>query len=151
MVKTSGEIGGVEIDSVLPLQYLPASLLQIREYCGDAVMWGLFKHYSGQRLAVPRHLPDPEHQLVICLGLEGVKLLVKFFGGEVIIIPVCDAAKRRLRDESVRAMVKAGRSINDVAQQVGLTYRQVQHIAKGVASSIEVKSANLDLFNLSGL
>lgn len=151
MVETSGEeISEIEIENALGLllRYFPPGFLEVRSYCGDVVMWGLFKHYAGQRLVVPRNMPDPHHQLIVCLGLEAVMKLVECFGGEVINVPVCDAAKRWLRDESVRKMVKAGLSINQVVAKVGLTYRQVQRIAQGVLPDEEPLTGSFDLFDL---
>ena len=56
MVEAACESGGSDGGVDLPLRYLPAGFLTIREYCGDAVMWGLFTKFSGERVAPLRRL-----------------------------------------------------------------------------------------------
>ena len=135
--------GNEKVDELLPLRFLPPGFLKVREYCGDAVLWGLFKGFAGMRVAVPRQVPGNDHELCLVLGVDGARALVGAFGGEVINVPVCDAARRRLRDESIRARVWAGASVNAVAHEVGLTYRQVQVICK---RDLREEQLNYDLF-----
>ena len=145
MVEAACESGGSEIGVELPLRYFPAGFLTIREYCGDAVMWGLFTKFSGARVSVPKKFPGGEHSLSLHLGVEGCAALVAAFGGSVINVPKCDAAKRALRDASIRARLAAGEHVNALAAEFGLTYRQVQKIGRGVL--VEPAAVNFDLFD----
>ncbi len=110
-------------------------------------MWLLFKGFAGMRVVVPKKMPDLQHALCVELGEDGCRRLVASFGGEVINVPVCDAAKRRLRDESIRDLIATGVTVNDLANRFGLTYRQVQAIARGVAGPEVQVIVNFDLFD----
>ena len=145
MVEAACESGGSESVVDLPLRYFPAGFLTIREYCGDAVMWGLFTKFSGERVAVPKKFPGGDHSLSLNLGAEGCAKLVSAFGGSVINVPKCDAAKRALRDASIRARLGRGEHVNAIASEFGLTYRQVQKIGRGVLA--ESPALNFDLFD----
>lgn len=145
MVEATCESGGSESVVDLPLRYFPAGFLTIREYCGDAVMWGLFAKFSGERVSVPKKFPGGDHSLSLNLGAEGCAKLVAAFGGSVINVPKCDAAKRSIRDASIRARLSAGAHVNALAAEFGLTYRQVQKIGRGVF--VEPAVQNYDLFD----
>ena len=121
-------------------RYLPQTLLQIAEFCGEELFWKIWGHYAGCRLHVPK---KPSDQLVQLLGADGALQFCHCFGGESLSIPKGDAAKRAVRDASIRADDLAGFSENALVKKYGLTYRQIQTITR----SNPVKSGNLDIFD----
>ena len=146
MVEASGS-GEEVVGSELPLRYLPPGFLTVRDLCGDEVLWGLYRFFAGMRVMVPRKMPGEDHELVVALGVEGCRVLIKAFAGEVVVVPKCDSARRRLRDEAIRELIFRGESVNRVAHEMGLTYRQVQTICKGGPGKGLPVERNLDLFD----
>lgn len=125
----------------LPRHLLPASLLQLADYCGDDVMWALWDSHGGGHLRIPLRY-DAAHPLNARLGPVGFARLVDSFGGEILTIPRADAARRAVRDALIRQGRAAGRTLFELARQYQLTERQITTICRARDSPI----VNGDLF-----
>ncbi|NJA04185.1 hypothetical protein HC024_00290 [Methylococcaceae bacterium WWC4] len=116
-------------DAELPIQYLPESLRRIAEYCGWDVMWAVWEHYAGCRVAVPAKL-DAAGELPQVLGAHMAAKLISAFAGELLFIAKADAAKRAVRDIAIRHDAAQGAKMDELVRRYKLTYRQIQTITR---------------------
>lgn len=126
----------------LPKHLLPASLLQIAEYCGEDTMWTVWGAFGGGRFFVPEHV-TPEHRLSDLLGYAVACKFCETFGGELLTIPKADAAKRAVRNQMIRQAKAEGLDNFTLARRYNLTDRQIMEICKAE----EPVSVNCDLFD----
>ncbi|HEY8037961.1 MAG TPA: Mor transcription activator family protein [Methylobacter sp.] len=130
--------------SDLPRHLLPASLLEIAEYCGDEVMWKLWSAYGGMRVSVPVHM-IPEHPLSQLLGYPAACQLSEVFGGaEPLTIVKAEAARRAVRNEMIRQDHREHMSMHNLVRKYGLTERQLSTII----NAVEPLMLNMDLFEI---
>lgn len=130
--------------SELPRHLLPASLLEIAEYCGDDTMWKIWGAYGGMRLSVPINM-TPEHSLSQLLGYEAACQFSKVFGGaEPLRIARAEAARRAVRNEMMRQDHREGMSFANLVRKYELTERQISTII----NAVEPVRLNMDLFEI---
>jgi len=125
----------------LPRHLLPASLLQIADYCGEAVMWAIWSEYGGGHLSVPVQA-TPAHSLSQLLGFAAACRFCQAFGGELLTIPKAEAAKRAVRNERIRQDRREGLDNFSLCRKYGLTERQIIAICQAE----EPVMFNMDLF-----
>lgn len=126
----------------LPKHLLPASLLQIAEYCGEATMWAIWRAYGGGHLSVPLQAA-PEHGLSQLLGYPAACQFCLAFGGELLNIPKGESARRTVRNERIREDRRAGMDNFGLCRKYGLTERQISAICQ----TDNPQGPNLDLFD----
>ncbi|MDI1278061.1 Mor transcription activator family protein [Methylobacter sp.] len=130
--------------SELPRHLLPASLLEIADYCGDDTMWKIWSAYAGMRLSVPMTM-TPEHPLSQLLGYAAACQLSQAFGGaEPLTIARAEAARRAVRNEMMRQDHREGMSHCHLVRKYGLTDRQISTII----NAVEPLMLNMDLFEI---
>jgi len=128
--------------SELPKHLLPASLLQIAEYCGETTMWAIWSAYGGGHLSVPMQV-SPDHALSQLLGYVAACKFCQAFGGELLSIPKAEAAKRAVRNVRIRQERLEGQDNFSLCRKYGLTERQIITICQ----ADEVPVLNMDLFD----
>jgi hypothetical protein len=78
-------------------------------------------------LYVPQRL-KPDHQLVQILGWQDAQRMVREFGGMILQPSNCNHLHRRFRNATIHRLAADGQSIQDIAESVQLTARQVRNI-----------------------
>lgn len=130
--------------SELPRHLLPASLLDIAEYCGDDVMWKVWSAYGGCRVSVPSVM-TPEHSLSQLLGYaDACKLSTAFGGAEPLTIAKAETARRAVRNEMIRQDHREHMSMCNLVRKYDLTDRQISTII----NTVEPLMLNMDLFEI---
>lgn len=126
--------------SDIPRHLLPASLLTIAEYCGDAVMWKVWEHWGGGHLHVPRRY-HPEHPVSQALGPELAPRFIAAFGDELLFIPRASSARLHVRNSLIRARRAEGWTLFRLAREFDMTERHIVTICQAAAPGV-----NNDLF-----
>lgn len=121
-------------ESRLPLHLLPATLREIAEYCGETVMWTIWRHYGGGHLSVPKN-PGPEHKLSELLGIAEARKFCEIYGGDILTIAKAQAAQRAVRDALIR-QERLELDLFSLARKYGLTERQVMTICNKAAEPL---------------
>ncbi|MEX2524478.1 MAG: Mor transcription activator family protein [Gammaproteobacteria bacterium] len=116
-------IAVTEIDDDL----LPDSLKPIADLIGLPATISLVESYGGVRIYIPRS-PGEDHPLVQRIGLEAAESLARIYDGEPVELPMASAALRDARDRELLRRADEGCSINALAQEFGLSRRQVFRI-----------------------
>ena len=125
----------------LPMHLLPPSLRQIAEFCGDEVMWDIWRHYAGGHLSVPKTV-TADHHLAQTLGPANAFKFCQAFGGELMNIPKAEAAKRAVRNAFIKADKAVGLDNFTLCRKYNLTERQISTICQGGQMQID----NYDIF-----
>lgn len=124
---------------------LPRSLRLIADYCGDACMYAVWRHYGGIHLYVPERCAVT-HPLVETLGAAHAQALVTAFPGETLYIAKFDAVakvQRATRDQAMLAQRRQGWTLATIARYHQLTERQVINIINAGERPVP----QLDLFS----
>lgn len=112
---------------------LPKSLQLIADYCGEDVMWAVWKHYSGIHLSIPQRV-DGDHELTQTLGIVYAMRLCKVLGGETIgYIAKFDQTQKAeiaARNQNIQQQRQQGYSLARLARLYDLSERQIQNILK---------------------
>lgn len=94
-------------------------------------------------LYVPKRMPA-DHQLVRLLGYEAAEKLRRHFGGEILQPSNCNVVYRKARNENARRMAADGMPIQQIADILELTPRQVRNIlAESPPEEIAASNDNL--------
>ncbi len=131
------------MSSQLPRHLLPESLLQIADYCGDDIMWKVWKHYGGGRLYIPAQV-SPDHELSELLGFADACLLCQAFPGENMRIDKAQEAQNYVRDTLIRQAKDGGVRNIELVRRFRLSDRRIQQIK----AMDESASMNFDVFEL---
>lgn len=78
-------------------------------------------------LYIPKRLPA-DHDLVKLLGWEDADKLRRHFGGEILQPSNCRVVYRKARNANARRMAAEGMPINQIADILDLTPRQVRNV-----------------------
>lgn len=81
-------------------------------------------------LYVPKRL-KPDHKLVQLIGWPTADKLVRHFGGEILQPSNCRCVVRAQRNERIRDLAANDNNPQQIAEQVGLSERQVRNILVG--------------------
>lgn len=110
------------------LDLLPGVLREIADLIGLPATLILVEAYGGVRLYVPYKVPA-DHPLALLIGLSAAEKLAEVFGGsEHFDIPRAVAIARQARNRKLREDRTTGMSHRNLAQQYGMTERQVRNI-----------------------
>lgn len=100
------------------------------------------KRYGGQRVFIPRTLPQsPDHWLMREFGPELAAALVRYFDGAHVEVPLLSSVERLLRDNAVRAdfddLCAEGNPdpVRTLVERYGLTQRYLRKVLKSSAST----------------
>lgn len=86
----------------------------LRAYFDETTVSLLVEAFGGQELLIPsKESGKPWERLVAVLGDDRAHVVVKYFGGERVAMPV--AQDERAAD-AIRALHRSGKSINEIAQ-----------------------------------
>jgi len=84
------------------------------------------------------------------VGMEAAKVLTKHFGGEVLSIPLCQAAMLELRNRAIRSEFdeltrdhSASYAAGQLARRYQMTERHVWRVLKQVDMTMETKQVAL--------
>ncbi len=78
-------------------------------------------------LYIPKRLPV-DHDLVKLLGWEDADKLRRHFGGEILQPSNCQVVYRKARNANARRMAAEGMPINQIADILDVTPRQVRNV-----------------------
>ncbi|MBF0165649.1 MAG: DNA transposition protein [Magnetococcales bacterium] len=110
--------------------FIPDSLQELVRVIGAAAALRLVETYGGLTLAIPKRLHE-SGELTMKLGVETVKLLISWGGGDRVYVPRAEKALRCLRDQEIRRRVDANEKPSFLALQYRLSERRVWAILKG--------------------
>jgi Mor family transcriptional regulator len=100
---------------------------------------GIFKVY------IPKKKPSmKQHVLIGLLGGEEIGKLVELYGGSYLRFPRCSSYRKGIRNAYIYKQVSSGRSVGDVAVEVGLSQKRVAEI---VSSSNERTLSSSEMGN----
>lgn len=108
-------------------QNLPKSLVEVAEVIGLPATRKLVETHGGTRVFVPRRLKT-QHKLANLLGFEKARRLSAHFGGESLNIARAASIHRAKRNVNIVRCYDAGRRVPSLAQEHGLTERQIYTI-----------------------
>lgn len=144
MQPTSDSIAIAIVAEMVDLDRLPPSMRQLCKALGAVKAFELCRARGGVPLCVPTVVSD-EHWLVPVIGLDGLELLVVYYGGIEIEVPKYDKVAIQLRHKHVQSMVaKLGLTATAIA--TGYTKRHVLNIKRDLGTLEELAEAQGDLF-----
>jgi hypothetical protein len=117
----------------LPEQLLPESMQLLAEVIGLPDTLRLIELRGGLRVSVPKDPADTSAWLYGKLSGEAWALIVKQYGGEVIEVPICQAALKAVRDVAIAHELERGTGTARLAEQYKLTERGVRYIKGRIA------------------
>lgn len=106
------------------------SWLNLRELLGTADADRLVRAFGGRDVSVPKR-PHRDHPLRSVLDVGPYRRLVFAWGGCRVYVPSRSSAARALRDERIRARRAVGAAVREIANDEGLSERQVRNIVSG--------------------
>ena len=108
----------------------PKSLQLIADYCGEEVMFAVWKSYSGVHLCIPSKI-TPDHSIAQKITFEYAQILVKQLGGESIgYIAKYECTNKSSRNKLVIEQAQMGWSQAKIALQHNLSEKQVANVIK---------------------
>lgn len=100
-------------------------LREIREVIGESGVSRLVRRFGGTNLTIPKRVDDT-HPLAVELGREAADKFVRYFGGEVLYIPL---SRNNERNEEIRRMA-GSETVNSLARRYNLSERQIRNILR---------------------
>ena len=104
---------------------LPRLLAIAGKVGGITAVRGLAKAFGGRRTSIPKKAGD-NHPLVIAAGRKAADAIMREYGGEDVQFPKGKRALTRLV-----LLELTGKSTNQVAMALGVTYRQALRLKSG--------------------
>lgn len=108
---------------------LPPIVAEMRRLIGIRATLALVRAYGGQSLYVPEQY-DETHPLTRIVGHENAVALMQHFGRERIYVPQCRLALNVQRNIEISRRYEGGTSVRELAQEHGLSERQIWSILK---------------------
>jgi len=99
---------------------------EIRKLLSDEEYEQLREVYGGLKIRIPKQ-PTPTCRLACAIGIDPAKRLAAMLGGVKIYVPRPDA-ELKARNDRIARMRRTGSTVNEIAQRVGLSERQVSTI-----------------------
>jgi hypothetical protein len=128
------------------LSLLPPLARELVDVLGIEPTLALVRRFGGQTIYVPLE-PKADHPVTLCLGEELARKLGKWtIRGDFIPVPKCEALLRAKRNAGI-VTACTDKPINAIAQEHGLTRRQVFRIKAAAQDSLD-ESPQTDLFSL---
>ncbi len=110
---------------------LPLFLQELISLLGEKDAYTFVATYGGQTKYIPRD-PNRSH-LRHLLSVEGLKRLSQVMGGIEVEVPMLVHFERQRRNHQIMAALQRGQSRNQVAQQYGLSVRQIANIRRNIS------------------
>ena len=108
----------------------PQFLQELVDLLGESEAYKFVCAYGGQTKYIPRD-PSRSH-LRHLLSDEGLRRLAHAMGGIEVEVPMLVHFERQRRNHQIIDALKRGQSRNQVAQQYGLSVRQIANIRRSV-------------------
>lgn len=90
---------------------------------------------SGKKLYIPKNpLRSQLHHIIDEKTLDTISC---HFCGEIIEVPKVEHFHRQIRNKIIQEWIDKGKSNSEIAQEVGLSYRQIVNIKKALNSEKE--------------
>ena len=105
----------------------PRSRTDLRDLLGEKGARAVVERYGGQDLLIPARY-DRDCRLARELGRELLSLLVRFWGGCRVYVPMMASVLRLARDERIRRKRADGATALELARSEGLTVRRIHGI-----------------------
>lgn len=117
------------------MRNLPRSMQELALHVGLPATIAIVREYGGRELKVPMGLKVHQQcriysRLVEIMGADPAKRFMAVYGGERMTIPRCTAALRDERDLRIIAEADAGRTVAQLAEDYGMTTRNIFNILK---------------------
>lgn len=93
----------------------------------------LLRAWGGRRLKVPADIGQ-DHPLAFTVGLESAQKLASHYGGTDVDLPAERNFLIDLRNAAILVQFRAGRSISSLAEEFGVSRRQVNSILDAMGS-----------------
>ena len=113
----------------------------LQDVIGEDMARVLCQTRGGVTIYVPKTARQ-EHELTRYIGMTGLRSLSAVYGGEVIVVPNYRRGKPR-KAEIIR-LLERGLSMRDIALQLDVTERYVEHIA----TSVRPKATQVSLLEM---
>lgn len=123
---------------------LPPKIQEIKRRCGADVAVALLEHCGNRRVYVPmrRNLPVVDHENpLIALERGLVERLARQYPANYIHVPCAFHALLALRNEEIARQHRAGRDVEDIAGDFGVTPRWIWHIVATTPATDEEQLA----------
>lgn len=105
---------------------LPHGLRDLVDLIGMPACLKLSARYGGRRLSIPMAIRR-DHPLALAIGYEASRHLVDTWGGDRLEVPKAESILRARRNKKIHDL-KSRLSVPQIAEQFGLTERQVYNI-----------------------
>ncbi len=105
-------------------QYLSPFLQELQRVIGLGNTLKLVERWGGVQLYVPGTIPD-NHRIVEEIGRKAAGALAQYCGRERLNIPLARDYNRALRNSEIYRRHKAGKSVNELALEYGISSRQL--------------------------
>jgi hypothetical protein len=83
--------------------------------------------YAGRSLYVPLHASD-SHPLALVIGEPALRALCRDWAGGLVRVPSRFQGEVYRRERLVAEMIAQGRTLSEIATEVGLTVRRIQQL-----------------------
>ena len=124
---------------------LPFGTQDFLKYLGDELAFKLMEAKGGRYINVPTQYIDGKDYAVLgFLTDDELKLLIKCYAGENLLVPKYDKIAKQVRDGRIRTLRAEGKTINELAEMFKLTERQIYTICDEVF--VEDQNQEPDLF-----
>ena len=118
---------------LVPIDNLPASVLQIIDLVGLAPALALVQAFAGNVIKIPVNSGLGGHmreRLVMIMGGQAADQLIAAYGGERLAIARCVKAMRDARDRQIIDDYDRGHPVSALTAKYLLTDRQIRTILK---------------------
>lgn len=117
---------------------MPASAQRLVKIIGFLPALEVLRVFGGDRVYIPRNVPDAGHMLATAIGADVLRKLVAGMGGMRLELPLLTSVERCLRDRALLADRDAGATTRDLHLRYGITPRSVRKIIGRRATAVTV-------------
>lgn len=107
---------------------LPPLAADIQSIIGMDAMLALVEHYGGCSMYIPYTRGDAGSRLESIIGREALVKIIREYGGRHIQVPRLNSYFTAKRNAKIVEMRARGATIREIAQEHGITMRQVFNI-----------------------
>jgi hypothetical protein len=127
---------------ILSTRHLPDSIQEMVNVVGLPATLKIVEERGGITLCVPTKV-KADNWLTKLIGENAMKSLVKYYSGEEIEIPLCQAAIKAAQDEEIYQNIQKGISQAKLAREFGYTERGIRKLKKRMEQSIVLNQSSL--------
>jgi len=110
---------------------LPASIRDMAQVLGWPATIAFVRAFGGKRVYIPKRLTSAGVAIFEeTLGVDGAAKLVQYLGDTALNVPACRSALNHARNVEIVRAYTAGKSINELVERYGITFRHIQNILK---------------------